>query len=395
MPGDRRRTRGEGRTDRRIPVLLLIDRLLAAGGAEALVSTVAQHLPRERFEVSVCATRVARGPLVEQLEDAGIEVFSLGRSGRLDLLPLVRLARYLRRRRVAVIHSHMFGSNFWGAVVGRAAGVDVIVAHEHTWSFTGQPVRLRIERHLIGPSVDALVAGTSAVRDQMISVTGLPAQKVVVIPGPYVQRPVVPGDLRGELGLGPETPVVGTIAVLRPEKALEVLLDAFREVLHTLPEARLIMVGDGPQRSALEAAAAQLEIAHAVHFLGIRRDVATILAGLDVAVISSDYEGTSLFMVECITHGVPLVSTRVGGPAEYLEDGISARLVPTRDSEALARALLSVLEHPERGRALAAAAGAVASEFDPDRIAARHAALYERLLAGGPPIPPESPPAHG
>lgn len=377
-------------TGRRIRVLMLVDRLLAVGGAESLLTAIAQHLPRDRFEVSVCATREARGPLPLQLEAAGIEVFSLQRRGRLDLLPFVRLRRYLRRRPVQVLHSHMFGSNFWGAIVGRIEGVDAIVAHEHNWSFSGQPIRRRIERHVIGPSVGALVAGTSASRQQMITVTGLPAEKIVVIPGAYVSRPEQAGDLRGELGLPPETPLVGTIAVLRPEKALEVLLEAFHEVRQTLPEARLIVAGSGPCRSALEDKAGQLEIASAVHFLGTRRDVGTILGGLDVAAISSDYEGTSLFMVECITHGTPLVSTRVGGPAEYLEDGVSARLVPTRDSGALASAILSLLEHPERGRALAAAAGVLVHEFDLDRIVARYAALYERLLEGRPAIEPAS-----
>ncbi len=363
---------------------MLVDRLHAVGGAETLLTGIALHLPSDRYEVSVCATREARGPLAAKLEAAGIKLFSLQRRGRFDLLPLIRLGRYLRRHRVQVVHSHMFGSNAWNAIVGRTARVDALVAHEHNWSFSGQPLRRRFDRYLIGPSVDAWIAGTAASREQMINVTGLAAEKIVVIPGAHVPRPERRGDLRAELGLAQATPIVGTIAVLRPEKALEVLLEAFRDVAQRVPQAQLVVAGDGPARSLLESTAAGLGIASSVHFLGVRMDIATVLGGIDVAAISSDYEGTSLFMIECITHGTPLVSTRVGGPAEYLEDGVSARLVPTRDPLALADAILSVLDDPEFGRSLAANAGAVASEFDVDRIVGRYAELYERLLEGLP-----------
>ena len=194
----------------------------------------------------------------------------------------------------------MFGSNVWATVVGRAARVPVVVAHEHTWDYEGQPLRRLLDRRLIGRFADAFVAVSEADRERMITVEGVPADKVRVMPNAFVpSEGAAPGDLRTELGLGPEAPLVGIACILRPQKAVDVLLDAF--ALVRTPGAQLVIAGDGDCRESLERQAAALGIAGRTHFLGLRHDVASILAGLDVAAISSDFEGTPLFALE--THG--------------------------------------------------------------------------------------------
>ena len=237
----------------------------------------------------------------------------LERRNRADLLPWAQLIAALKRRRFDVMHSHMFGPNVWGTICGRLAGVPAVVAHEHTWSFEGKPLRRALDRELIGRFADAFVAVSSRDKEQMIAVEGVPVDKVVVMPTAYIPRPV--GDspgLRHELRLGPDVPLVGTVAVLRPQKALHVLLDAFARVGATLPEAHLVIAGTGPTLLPLEQQARDLNIAGRTHFLGYREDVANVLRGLDVAVLSSDYEGSPLFVMECMAHGTPLVSTDVG-----------------------------------------------------------------------------------
>ena len=230
---------------------MLVDRF-HAGGAEILLTAMALNLPSERFEVAVCATRDSGGGLALQLDQAGIEVFSLDRRHRYDVLPFRELGRMLRERRVDVLHSHMFGSNLWGSVVGPAAGVPAVIAHEHTWSFEGQPLRRALDRWVIGPRVDAYIAGTAADRDRMSSISGVPANKIEVIPGPYFPRPEQPAaDLCAELGLSADVPLVGTIAVLRKQKAMDVLIRAFASIKPVSgPDPHLVIAGKGPCRAA-------------------------------------------------------------------------------------------------------------------------------------------------
>ena len=358
---------------------MLVDALDRYGGAERLVAAIATALPRERYEVTVCATRSAGGPLAAQLMEAGVERFSLGRRHRYDLLPVRRLVRFIREREIEVLHTHKFPSNLLGAFIGPLNRVPAVIAHEHGWSHEGR-VRSLAEGRVIGRAVDAYIAGTENDAAHLVAVD-VPPRKVVVIPGAYIPRlPAPPSDLRAELKISAETPVVGTIGILRPEKAYDVLLEAFALLLGDLPAATLLIAGDGECRDELEQLATRLGVAERVRFLGLRDDIESVFGAIDVAALTSDRESTSLFALECMAHDVPLVSTRVGGPAEFLDDGVSAVLVPRRDPARLANALRDVLQRPDQGRPLAEAAREVLAEFEVERIAAQHAALYERLL---------------
>ena len=366
-----------------VRVLTLIDSLEEPGGAERLAVTLAIALPRDRFEVEVCATRTASGDLVEELEAAGIGWCALGRRGKLDVLPLRRLAELLRQRRIDVLHSHMSGSNLWAALIGPRAGVPVLVAHEHGSPYDGSLGRVirMLDHRVIGPRSSAVVVGTDSERARLIERGGIDATKVEVIPAPLVLRGPPTTDLRAELGLGGDVPLVGTVAWLRPEKALDDLIDAFADLPGRLRTAHLVIAGDGPCRAELEARTAVRGVGERTHFLGPRDDALAVLAALDVAAITSARESTSLVALESIAAGTPLVSTRVGGPAEFLEHGVSALLVPAGDRAAISAALAELLLDPERGRRLAHAAAALLDDFSVARVAGMHAALYERLLA--------------
>jgi glycosyltransferase involved in cell wall biosynthesis len=260
--------------------------------------------------------------------------------------------------------------------------VPVVIAQEHTWSYEGNPVRVWLDGRVIGRLVTRFVAVSAADGERMVRIERVPAEKVVVIPSGYVPRTPGPaGDLRAELGLAPGTPLIGTAAVMRPQKALEVLLEAHALVLRTVPGTHLALAGFGECRPALEAVARQLGIEATTHFLGRRVDVDSILQSLDVAAMSSDYEGAPLFVYECMANRTPLVATAVGGLPDIVEDGRTGLLVPPRRADMLAAALAGLLEDPDwRGR-LADAAAQRLEQFTIERIAERFAGLYERLAA--------------
>jgi glycosyltransferase involved in cell wall biosynthesis len=364
-------------------VVMLVDRLAGGGGAERAMVALATHLPPERFAVTVVTTRSGRGALVDNLVAHGVRHISLGRRGTLDFPPFRRLVALLRAERIDILHAHMFGSNFWGTVLGRLAGVPVIVAQEQTWSYQGQPVRRFVDGRVIGRLADVFVAVSDRDRDRMVSLEGVPPGKIVVLPNPYVRRPRNQSvDVRRELDIPAAAPLVATVAVLRPQKALEVMLQAFAELLGLIPDAVLAIGGDGERRQALEEHARDLGIADRVRFLGWLEEVGSLLEAADVAAMSSDYEGAPLFALECVAHMTPLVSTDVGTVADSLGDGHGVLTVPPRDPSALARALDTLLRDPERRAAQARAAATRLGRYDIDNVTREFIQLYDRLFEG-------------
>ena len=377
----------------RVRVLFLISKLGEQGGAERFTLGLAANVPRDRIEPWVCVTRSATEGALRTLREADVPCTVLGRRTRWESHRMLGLAGLLRREHFDVLHTHMFGSNLWGTVMGRLAGVPALVAHEHTWSYDGNPARVWADGNVIGRLATRFVAVSSADAQRMVEQEGVPAEKVVVMPTAYVPRKAAERNFRAELGIDDSVPLVATAAVLRPQKAIDVLLDAFALVLERVPAAHLVIAGDSVMRPdgtrdrlrhTLEARARELGIDRSVHFLGVRNDVDAILTAADVAALSSDFEGSPLFVFECMAHDAPLVATAVGGVPDAIEDGVSGVLVPRRDPRALAGALTELLADPARRASLSAAGRQRLGEFTIGAVANRFADLYEDLVAAAP-----------
>lgn len=366
---------------RKIRVLWLIDELALTGGAELFALGLATHLPGDRFDRWFCSTRLADPGMEKVLADAGVEHVHLDRRTKWDFHRFAPLPRVLRRERIDILHAHKFGSNVWGTMIGRAARVPIVLAHEQTWSYEGEPLRRLLDGQLVGRLATRFIAVSSRDAERMSSVEGVPREKVVTIPNAYVPRPPTPdADLRAELGIAPSTPLIGVVAILRPQKALSVLLEAHARLLESVPDAHVVIAGDGESRPELEGLSRQLGTAERVHFLGLRHDIDAILRSIDVAAISSDYEGTPLVAFECMANRTPLVATAVGGLPDIIRDGETGILVPPRDPEALAHALSALLADPDRRRQMGEASAGQLHEFTIDSIANRFADLYESLF---------------
>ena len=367
---------------RRLRVLYLIGFLATDGGAERFALGLATHLPRDRFEPWVCVPRGAEPAAAAVLREAGIPLLDLGRRAKWDVHRLGALPRLLRHQHFDVLHAHMFGSNLWGTLAARACGVPVRIAHEHTWSYEGDPVRAFLDGRVIGPLASRFIAVSGADAERMVRIEHVAPDKVTVMPTAYVPRPSAGGaDLRAELGLAADTPLYGTAAVMRPQKALHVLVEAHARVVAALPAARLVIAGDGECRAAVAQRIEELGVGDSVHLLGRRSDVDAIVAAFDVAAMSSDFEGTPLFALECLANRTPLVATAVGGLPDLLDHGTTGLLVAPRDPAALSQAILALLRDPARRAAMASAAAPRLNDYRIDTIAERFARLYEQLYA--------------
>ena len=354
----------------------------ALGGAERFATALAAHMPRDRVEPFMCSTRIGDEGAIASLATVGVPHLDVGRTAFWQIHKFRSLVSLIRRERFDVIHAHKFGSNLWGTLIGRACRVPVVIAHEHNWSYSGNRLRVLIDGQLTGRLATRFVAVSAANRSQMIEIEGIDSNKIIVMPTAYIpQEGVDAGDIRAELGIEMGVPLVGVAAWLRPEKALEVMIDAHAKLSHRVPGVRLLLAGDGPCREQLEDRVARLGLGDRVHFLGPRRDIDAILRGVDAGAMSSDWEGMPLFVFECMANDTPLVATAVGGLPEVVRDGETGLLVAPRDPDALAGALERLLTDRAFAQRLAAAASARLAEFEIAAVASRFADLYEQLFA--------------
>lgn len=371
-------------------MVALSDRGPGSGGGERVAADLAMRLDPDRFESTLCVTRasashddlgVASG--LAALRDAGVRIISLDRRSAADLRAWGPLVGTLRRERIDVLHGHKFGSNVWAAVLGSLAAVPVVIAHEHNWSYEGQPTRRLIDRELIGRRADAFVAVSRQGRTRMLELERIDPAKVVLIPNGIADVPAGSNgsDLRAELGIGADDLVLGTVTVLRAEKALEVLIDAARTLRVRFPNLRVLIVGTGPRREELERLVERLGLEETVLLIGHREDVPTVLAALDVAICCSDFEGTPLSVLEYMDAGVPVVATSVGGLPDMVTHQEQGLLVPPRDPAALATAVAELLADPGRRAQMGARAQERRRrEFGIGEMVARVERLYEDLL---------------
>ncbi|CAN5646834.1 glycosyltransferase [soil metagenome] len=374
----------------RLNVMAMVESIgYADGGAEHLAVRIASELDPDRFNSAICATRWTPEhdgredveAAVADLDAAGVDVVRLNRRGRLDVVAWRRFAARLRSQPIHVLHSHMFGSNVWGSILGSVCRVPVIIAHEHMWSFEGAPVRRVFDRDVIARRSDAFLTVSEQSRRMMIEVEGVAASRVQAMTNGIPSRPLGSSDAaRKLLGIDPDAFVVGTVGLLRPEKAFEVLIDAAPLIAQQVPSARVVIVGDGPEREMLEARIGERGAGEIVHLAGVRLDVPELLPGFDVAVCCSDWEGGPLSVMEYMQAGLPIVATAVGGIPEMIEDGREALLVPPRDPKALAGAIIELQRDPTRADALRKSALIKQKrDYDLGAMVGKLEALYDRL----------------
>jgi glycosyltransferase involved in cell wall biosynthesis len=343
---------------RRLKVLQLTDRVGTHGGAEHLTMQIAERLDPTRFESMVCATRFSAAErekdTVEDaavaLRRAGVRFLGLDRRTRAHAWAWWPLIRLLRRERVDVIHAHKFGSNIWGVVFGRLCGVPVVITHEHGWSFERGP-KMIIDRELIARGSNAFIAVSREDRRRMIELQRISADTAIFVANGIPALPAPSGrDVRAELGIGPEDRVVTSVGFLRRPKTMDVLIEAAARIAPGVPGLRVLIVGEGADRPVYEALIEKLGVQDTVKLMGLRSDVPDLLAASDVAVLSTNSEGSPLSVMEYMDAGLPVVATRVGGIPDLIDDGVQGLLVEPQDAAGLGDAIARVLDDPEEAR---------------------------------------------
>jgi glycosyltransferase involved in cell wall biosynthesis len=368
-----------------------------------MVSHLARHF-RDRGVSPIVGCLDEIGELGKALMADGIVVELLHRRPGFDRTLPLRIARTVRRHRVEVIHAHQYTTFVYGVLAKLVTGVPMVFT-EHGRTYPDQPrFKRRAFNFVFSRFAERVTAVSGGVKTALCRMEGFPPERVeVVYNGIDLGRYTVVDaparrEARRRLGIPAEAPVVGTIGRLDPIKHYTLLLAAFRRVRTDHRDARLVIVGDGPERGRLESLAGLFDLSRAVHFLGARFDVDLILPAFDVFALSSLSEGLPMTIIEAMAAGVPIVSTAVGGVPEMVRDGQEALLVPgspspligAEDLEASSRVeefagpLRRLLQDPALRDRLAVAARARAmGEFSLEVIGQRYRTIYEQAIGRG------------
>jgi glycosyltransferase involved in cell wall biosynthesis len=356
---------------------------MPVGGAETLLAELVRRIDRRRFLPELCCLKYL-GPLGEALAQE-IPAFTDLLANKYDLRVFGRLTRLMRRRRIDAVVTVGTGGDkmFWGRLAAWLAGVPVICSALHS---TGLPDRVEFLNRLLAPLTDAFIAVAEPHGRYLAEHEGCPARKVRVIPnGVDVERfhPRWPNRaLRQALDLDAEAPVVGIVAALRPEKNHEMFLRVAAAVHESMPAARFLVVGDGPERARLERFASDLGIAAAVRFLGTRHDMPEVLSLVDVLLLTSHSEANPLCLLEAMASEKPVVATRVGSVSETVLDGQTGYLVAPGDSAGMARRVLELLADRDRAAIIGRAGREqVIAHWSVDRMVQGYEVLIEGIYA--------------
>lgn len=298
------------------------------GGAEIYAGCLCKWEQTNGNKI-VLAMKPNRG-VEKHYSDLGLDVRVVGISGKLNLRAAPRIREIIRAEKIDIVHAHLSTAALWGCRAARTEGVPA-VAHVHS-----------LNSATTFRSADKIIAVSGAAKNHLVA-QGIPADRIAVV------YPGVAGDLREPAadiaGFGDQ--LVAYAGALRADKGVGVLLAAFKRVIEAVPFARLAIAGEGPDRAKFEEAARRLGIADPVQFLGFRDDVPSIFAASKVvATPSLRPEGFGLVVVEANAAGAPVVASDVGAVGELFQAGIVGSLVAPGNEEALANAIVAVLNRP-------------------------------------------------
>lgn len=324
------------------------------------------------------------GLLARELLASGVRVDACGKRRGLDLRALRRARALIRQSPDAVIHTHNAMAHYYAVLASLGLPVKCRINTRHGM---GGRTRSGRQEWLYRQSLrgtDYAVAVCEAARQRFAADGMRPRRALLSVPNGIRLERFRPADdvarqsLVAELGLPTGSRIIGTVGRLQPVKDHALLLRVFAKVRVQVPEAALVIVGDGPLRAALEAQAEQAGLSDAVRFMGDRHDVPRLLTGMEVFALTSTSEGYSVALLEACASSLPIVATDVGGNREIVRHGVNGRLVPSGDTAAIATALIALLRGGEQAAAMGRAGYAWAqAEASFRTMAERYHGLYD------------------
>jgi glycosyltransferase involved in cell wall biosynthesis len=367
-----------------VKILHVIDSL-KFGGAETLLLSIVRAHQRQGHALSVAY--FTPGPLADDLQGLGAPLYRVSRRGIKDPLALPRLTRLIRQIKPDVVHTHLFKSDLTGQLAAALNRTPARVSTLHNINpWRQKRLYSAVMRRVVSPC-HRMIAVSEEVRDYTLKWSRYPPEKMVVIEnGVDLDRfdpaSVTALDKTALWGIPLDAPTIGAIGRLQPIKGHTFLLQAAARVVQEAPQARFVLIGDGPLRAELEAERDRLGLQQHIVFAGLVRDIPGVLKALDIVALSSLWEGLPVALLEAMAMRKPVVATSVGGVPGVLTDGVNGLLVPAQNRDALAESMLRLLrDAPLATRLGEAARAAVEQRYSAEIMHRRILEVYESVLA--------------
>lgn len=359
---------------------------LAYGGAETQLVNLATMLKERGWDVRIISMLPPQA-FTEELAAAGIPIATLNmRRGVPDPRAVFKLVKILRQWRPDILTSFMYHANLLGRIAGRMAGVPVIISSIRNENFGG-PHRERILR-LTDWMGDITTINSRLAAENLVKRGIVPADRMRVIPNGLIldkfsSNGIDRTRLRKQLGVVEDEFLWLAVGRLEEQKDYPTLLKAFQILSLDNSKSQLMVAGQGPLLEYLKQRTLDLGISDRAIFLGLRRDIPSLLDAADGFVLSSAWEGLPNVVMEAMAAGKPVVATSVGGVPELVQDGISGYIVPPRDPEALAAAMLKMMSLLEEERKAMGQTGRahIEANYSLDHMVDQWEKLYRELLA--------------
>jgi glycosyltransferase involved in cell wall biosynthesis len=363
-------------------------------GAERHLLTLLPGLRARGIDARLILLHPPQNPLdtyAALLDASGVPLTRIPIDSHVDIGVIGRLRRALQAIQPDLVHTHLLHADLYGLSAALWARVPYRITTRHNDDVFRRRLILRLIHRLQWRYVVQAGIGISqAVTRFCVQIEHAPAHKMRTIyyglplPVPPIDRREARAALRAELKLPADAVLIGGAGRLTTQKGFTYALQAFKRIEREFPEAHLLIAGDGPLNMPLKAEARQLGLARRVHFLGWRTDIPNVLAGLDVFVMPSLWEGFGLVLLEAMAQALPVVGSAVSAIPEIVAHGETGLLVPPRDPDALADALRTLLRDPALMRHL----GMLGEDrlermFGADAMIEATAALYHEIVGAG------------
>ncbi len=370
-------------------IVHLIPQIPSWGGAESVLLDIARTMDKDRFEMVVVFWG-AHDELAAPLREAGARVAKLEFGRIVSFASVRRLADVLKEYQADLVHTHFIDSDLLAVAAAWSSGIPV-VTHVHSFPFP-QNAWQSLRYRLMAPRIARTICVSACVRAHVRRSTGMPMEKLPLVPNGidtarYAQ--VVTDDRKRAIaralglaeGLSPgDLPVIGCVARFAPVKSMPVFIRAAARVVEAYPQAQFLAIGDGEERLLCEALARELGVDDNIVFTGTRADVPELLSVMDVFALPCVREAFGIVLLEAMASGVPIVAADAAAIPELVRDGQEGLLYAPKDPDAMARAILRLLDDPALAGQLARAAWERAAGFTREAMVRRIEQVYDEVL---------------
>lgn len=357
-------------------------------GAERVLLELAEHSRRAGLKVTIGVFENKHNPNLDLAQyaraiDFDVQIFSC--NGRWDNHTAQTIKDYMESNGIQVLHSHNYKSNFYAWKSLSNNNVKWVVTN-HGRRFGPKLMLYNLLDGFVVRRADRVVAVSKEIARKM-RLAGIAQGKILLIEnGIDLERFTTnapPEAIKESLGIKKEALVVGTIGALTKEKGHQYLLRAALRVVRICPEAIFLLVGDGIERSSLEKTVSSLGIKDSVIFAGMRKDVPEILSILNVFVLPSLNEGLPMALLEAQGAQIPVIASYVGAIPDVLQDGVTGILIPPKDPQAIAEAIIMILSNKKFASGIAQKGfERVRDNFSSEKMANKYLSIYKELIEG-------------